>query len=120
MATRKFRDIEYPIPGIDTAIQTLRPGALYDFHGQEFRRWEDPEGREPPTMTEILSEIHREKQLYDYYSWERERQNQYPDLKDQLDMLYHDIKCGKINNGTWINVIESVKVNNPKPNYPEP
>ena len=30
MAFRKFKDIEYPVPGVDTAIQVLRPGAQYD------------------------------------------------------------------------------------------
>ena len=27
MAYRKLNDIEYPIPGVDSAIQTLYPGA---------------------------------------------------------------------------------------------
>ena len=39
MAFRKFRDIEYPIPGVDTAIQVLRPGAKYDLINTTFLRW---------------------------------------------------------------------------------
>ena len=35
-------------------------------------------------------------------------------------MLYHDIKNGNLNNGTWINVIDNIKNNNPKPTDPEP
>ena len=31
MATRKFHDIEYPVPGVDTAIKILRPNARYAF-----------------------------------------------------------------------------------------
>ena len=120
MAFRKFRDIEYPVPGTDTAIEVLRPGAKYQLVGTEFTRWEDQEKREPPTWSELLEEIHREKEVYDYYEWERNRQQEYPDLKDQLDMLYHDIKSGKINNGDWINTIELIKSRNPKPNNQAP
>ena len=73
MAFRKFRDIEYPVPGTDTAIEVLRPGARYQLVGTQFTRWEDPERREPPTWSELLEEIHREKEVYDYFydrSWE--------------------------------------------------
>ena len=53
MAFRKFRGVEYPVPGIDTAIQVLRPGAKYDLNNSTFLRWEDELGREPPTWGEI-------------------------------------------------------------------
>ena len=29
MAYRKFKGIEYPVPGVDTAIKSLRPNARY-------------------------------------------------------------------------------------------
>ena len=45
MAFRKFRDIEYPVPGTDTAIEVLRPGARYQLVGTHFTRGEDPERR---------------------------------------------------------------------------
>ena len=35
-------------------------------------------------------------------------------------MLYHDLKSGNLNNGTWIAAIDAVKENNPKPDAPEP
>ena len=45
MATRKFNDIEYPVPGIDTAIRTLRPYARWALSGnQTFTAWEDATG----------------------------------------------------------------------------
>ena len=52
--------------------------------------------------------------------YERNREKQYPEIKDQLDMLYHDLKSGNLNNGTWITAIDAVKENNPKPEGPEP
>ena len=56
--------------------------------------------------------------IYNYYLYERNREKQYPKIKDQLDMLYHDLKSGNLNNGTWITAIDAVKENNPKPEGP--
>ena len=120
MSFRKFRNITYPNPGVDTAIKCLRPGARWDFGGGKFIEWQDDEGREPPTWEEIQEEIQREIVIYDYYKWERDREKEYPGWKDQLDMLYHDIKSGNLNNGTWIAAIDAVKNNNPKPEGPAP
>ena len=48
MSFRKFKNIEYPVPGVDTAIEVLRPGARYDIScagGIFINEWEDDEGR---------------------------------------------------------------------------
>lgn len=120
MAYRKFNGIEYPVPGVDTAIQTLCPGARYDLSCNKFVGWEDDEGREPPSWKDVEAEIVRQVKIYNYYLYERNREKQYPEVKDQLDMLYHDLKSGNLNNGTWITAIDAVKKNNPKPEGPEP
>tara|TARA_B100001113_G_scaffold192650_1_gene157937 strand:+ start:2736 stop:3053 length:318 start_codon:yes stop_codon:yes gene_type:complete len=40
----------------------------------------------------------------------------YPDWREQMDMLYHDIKNGTLNtSGKWYVGITSVKTNIPKP-----
>ena len=78
------------------------------------------EGREPPTSQEIGLEIIREQKIYDYYEYERNREKQYPDLKEQLDNLYHDIKNNNLNNGEWIKSIDKVKLDNPKPDTSPP
>ena len=62
----------------------------------------------------------REVDIYNYYLYERNREKEFPDLKDQLDMLYHDIKSGNLNNGKWITAIDAVKEKFPKPSEPEP
>ena len=74
----------------------------------------------PPTKEEIQAELLREVSVYDYYVYERNREKQYPDLKEQLDMLYHDIKEDNLNNGRWIQTITAIKESNPKPDKPEP
>ena len=123
MSFRKFKNIEYPVPGVDTAISVLRPGARYDLScqgGVFFNEWRDDEGREPPTSEEIGQELIREKEIYDYYEYERVREKKYPPIKDQLDALYHDIKNGKLNDGEWIKSIDEIKKGNPKPDIDPP
>lgn len=118
MTFRKFNDIEYPVPGIDTAIKVLRPGARWDLRNTEFVGWEDDEGRDPPTWDEIQEEVRREAEIYFYYTYEREREKEYPQIKDQLDMLFHDMKEGLIPGkeaSTWFARVKSVKEKYPKP-----
>ena len=38
-------------------------------------------------------------------------------MVDQLDMLYHDIKNGNLENGSWIQAIDEVKNKYPKPDW---
>ena len=122
MAFRKFNNIEYPVPGVDTAIQYLKPGCKYDLSVENgnyyFLEWQHDS--KPPTKEEIQEELLREVGVYEYYVYERNREKQYPDLKEQLDMLYHDIKEDNLNNGRWIQAITAIKESNPKPDKPEP
>ena len=37
------------------------------------------------------------------------------DWKDQLNLLYDDIKSGNLENGQWVQFVESVKAKHPKP-----
>ena len=119
MATRKFNGIEYPVPGVDTAIAILRPHARYAFTNLKdddcFDAWEDDTGTTPPTRDEILKEVEREVEIYNYYLYERNREKAFPKMVDQLDMLYHDIKNGNLENGSWIQAIDEVKNRYPKP-----
>ena len=120
MEYRKSKDVEYPVPSIDNAVNTLRPGAHWKLSNTTFIEWKDDEGREPPTWEEVEAEIVKQVKIYNYYLYDRNRKKEYPYIKDQLDMLYHDLKSGNLNNGAWINAIGTVKENNPKPERPEP
>ena len=64
MATRKINGIEYPVPGIDTAIKILRPNAKYELFNTEFTDWECPDGSEPPSWEEVETELKREVEIY--------------------------------------------------------
>ncbi len=47
--------------------------------------------------------------------YKEDRAKEYPKIADQLDMLYHDIKNGTLDSGAWIQAIEAVKTQYPKP-----
>jgi len=95
--------------------------------------------------TEATSEIESEKPLYaqvnnerreftkaeydqaieDRANWKldnqdngyaRDRQQSYPALGEQLDLLYHDMTAGKGDKtGEWYKAVKKVKDDNPKP-----
>ena len=46
----------------------------------------------------------------------RDRQESYPALGEQLDLLYHDMSAGKGDKtGEWYKAVKKVKDDNPKP-----
>ena len=72
MTTRKFHDIEYPIPGLDTAMNSLRPGASFKLGGGKWIEWEHESP--PPTWDELDAELNRQKPIWEYYEYERLRE----------------------------------------------
>ena len=115
MAFKRFGDVEYPIPGINTAMEVLRPGARWSSTGASLDAYEDDEDREPPTLQELEEEIIREFYIFNNYEYERNREKEFPSVIDQLDLLYHDIKNNNLSDGSWIKTIESIKNKYPKP-----
>ena len=69
---------------------------------------------------EVEDEIARQIRIWDHYSYERDRADNFPLWFDQLDMLYHDIMNGNLENGKWIQTIDAVKESFPKPEGPAP
>jgi hypothetical protein len=68
-----------------------------------------------PTETEINTEVTRLQAEFDSQQYVRDRF--YPDMGDQLDMLFHELKdTGSISaTGTWATMIQGVKDGSPKP-----
>lgn len=78
----------------------------------------EEDSKDPLSQEQIDAiEAHYSSALAEFNSLEyaRNRADAYPDLGDQLDMLYHDIKNGTLETGEWITAIEAVKAANPKP-----
>jgi len=103
------------IPGIDTAIQFLRPGATFELNNKTFVTWNCPLGSEPPTWEEVITQLNKDVETYNYYLYARNREREYGSWQEQLNLLYDDIKSGNLENGKWVQMVESIKEKYPKP-----
>lgn len=75
---------------ITSALQSLRPGALWAVRGFSYDgiEWLDTE-QDCPTEQEIETEILRLQAEYDALEYQRLRVKEYPSFADQFDLLYH-------------------------------
>jgi len=62
-----------------------------------------------PTQEEVQAEIDRLQAEYDAKDYQRQRDKAYPDIKDQLDTLFHEGFDG------WKAKIQEIKDQFPKP-----
>ena len=68
------------------------------------------------TWDELVIETKRLEAEYEANSYQRDRASQFPEVKEQLDLLFHDMTSGKGNkNGNWYKAVNKVKTDNPKP-----
>ena len=71
-------------------------------------------GQTPPSDSAIDAKLAELEAEYDAKQYQRDRQ--YPQLGEQLDMLFHDMTAGKGDKtGEWYKVVAKVKDDNPKP-----
>ena len=71
------------------------------------------DGQTPPSEAEIDAEVIRLQAEYDALQYQRDRQ--YPELGEQLDMLFHDMTVDKgSKTGEWYKAIAKIKSDNPK------
>ncbi len=93
----------------DVAVVTALIGGVTKV-GDE---WILPEGKTLPSQSEI--DAKRKELQADYDSKQYQRDRKYPQLGEQLDMLFHDMTAGKVDkNGEWYKAIDKVKSDNPK------
>ena len=93
---------------IPQALESLRPGAEWTLIGDTLT-WSDTSQTEP-TKAEIDAEIVR-------LEYVRNRREEYPDIADQLDMLWHAIDDNatlKTRYADFHTAIKTVKDANPK------
>ena len=69
----------------------------------------------PYTWSEVSAEKALLQTEYNNNEYQRNRANEYPELKEQLDKLYHDISNGTLDNtGDFYTAIQAVKDKYPK------
>ena len=92
------------------AILSLKPGAEFTLRGDTLE-WLD-KSQTAPTESEITAERTRLDTEYTNKKYQRDRKTAYPSLADQLDMQYWDKKNGTT---TWVDAVDKVKSDHPKP-----
>jgi len=96
---------------IADALQSLRPRAVWTHYGGGYGDlvWHDENELPPPTEEEVQVEVERLQAEYEYNQYQRDRASEYPSIKEQLDVLYHQGYDG------WKASIDEVKNKYPKP-----
>ena len=94
---------------IGTAINSLQPMAEYAIRDGVID-WFTPDITQP-TDAEISAEVIRLQGVYDGQAYARARKAKY-DLLNQDEMRYDDTKNSTT---TWIDAIDAIKVEHPKP-----
>ena len=72
------------------------------------------DGVKPSEINIIEEGVKVEQKIIDDTKYQRDRK--YPELGEQLDLLYHDMTAGKGDKtGEWYKAVNKVKTDNPKP-----
>ena len=111
ITVRGLEQLGFVCRGID-------PVSPYDFalqddgEGVYISEWHSKKPK--PTEKEIEEADAEWQKDYDAKQYQRARQ--YPELGEQLDMLFHDMTAGKGDKtGEWYKAVKKVKDDNPKP-----
>jgi len=103
-------------PDLGDAIWHLKNDAQYTI-GQEGLStlvWLDGNSTNI-TNTQINTKLAELETAYTNNAYQRTRASEYPELKEQLDLLYKDLVAGKVDaTGEWAKKIKKVKDDNPK------
>jgi len=100
---------------VKEALISLTPTAQWSIEGDGTVIWLDTEQTQP-TDAEIQTEIDRLQADYDAKQYQRDRQQEYPSIGDQLDMLWHAIDAGTLDTTSdFYTTLAAVKDANPRP-----
>ena len=99
------------------AILKINPNAKVVIYGEDIDtciiKW--LEGTTEISKSNIKTKITELQTEYDNNKYQRDRAVAYKELKEQLDLLYHDMVADKGDKtGEWFKHIKSVKDANPK------
>ena len=69
-----------------------------------------------PSESDCTAGVAALQAAYDGDAYKRTREDAYPKLKEQLDLLYHDMTADKLDaTGEWHKAVKAVKDATPKP-----
>lgn len=96
------------------ALISLYPGSQWTLNGNTYDGldWMVSNTAPKPSLEELETECDRLQADWEAKQYQRDRAKEYPDIKDQMDMLFHDKVDGT---NTWQAAIQAVKDKYPKP-----
>ena len=101
---------------IDKAILKINPNAEFTVNADDINQITWLNGTTPISKADIEVKMAELETEYNNNKYQRDRAGQYKELKEQLDLLYHDMVADKGNKtGEWFKHIKAVKDANPKP-----
>lgn len=100
---------------IGPAIKNLRPTSTFSVGDTyDTLNWQD-NFTSPPTKVEVDAEVARLTNQWTSTEYQRVRATQYPNVTDQLDMLWHAMDSGALPRvDSFYDAIKAVKDANPK------
>ena len=100
---------------IDKAIKAINPNAEFIIVEDNLDNITWLNGTTPISKADIESKQTELETEYDNNKYQRDRAKEYKELKEQLDLLYHDMVADKGDKtGEWFKHIKAVKDANPK------
>jgi len=98
------------------AIIAINPDAQVNIHGEDYNTIDWNAGTAVISKADIDAKIVELEADWTDNKYQRDRAEQFPELKEQLDLLFHDMTAGKgTKSGNWYKAISKVKTDNPKP-----
>lgn len=95
--------------GVNDAINSLRPGAMYQLENRDFRKWWHHQN--PPSWKEIMDESDRLKTV----AYQQCRVQEYPPIQEFIDAYYWNTKGDSSKLEAYFAKVEEVKQKYPKP-----
>ena len=106
-------------PTVSQVIRNLvtNPNLTFNMDGDTIIDWDTSNtGIAQPTQSAVDAELARLQAVYDAKAYQRTRAAAYPELKEQLDLLYKDMLADKGDKtGTWFAAVKAVKDATAKP-----
>ena len=93
---------------IAKAIKKINPNAEFKYSEENIDTIEWLNGTTPISKSDIEAKMAELKTVYDNNKYQRDREVEYPSIKDQLDDIYHNGVDG------WKTTIKAVKDKYPK------
>ena len=93
------------------AILAINPDAEASVNEDDINQITWDNGTTPISKADIEAKVIELQADYDALQYQRDREAEYPFLKDQLDMQYKDLLNGTT---TWKDAIAKIKSDNPK------